>query len=331
MHADHPYLHKPLAKASPVKKTPLENVVEPHASVVKLKSKSETPNPSTERNQENLVMQLALHSVNNNTSKGLIPNQSNYAEHLRNSPSAPSINKSVALPFHPPPPGNQWLVPVMSPSEGLVYKAYTGPCPPSAGYVVPNYGSCGPMSLNPERTYLGPACNQQGIRVLPGTPLPFGQAYFPPPYGLPVMSSFVPNSAVEQMSPFGIGRANDQEPQSSFEETNFPKPHQSSCNISSQTSRVKSSHGAVQASKRSDFYRSTASTNTPPERRRGDELPLFPAAPTAEEPDENVQISKHQTRVIKVVPHNPRTATESAARIFQSIQEEKKHLQLVSS
>ncbi|KAL1219313.1 ELF3-like protein 2 [Cardamine amara subsp. amara] len=39
------------------------------------------------------------------------------------------------------PTGNQWLVPVMSPSEGLVYKPYTGPCPPSSSaFMVPMYG-----------------------------------------------------------------------------------------------------------------------------------------------------------------------------------------------
>ncbi|XP_022714527.1 uncharacterized protein LOC111274157 [Durio zibethinus] len=34
--------------------------------------------------------------------------------------------------------------------------------------------------------------------------------------------------------------------------------------------------------------------------------------------------NRQRTRVIKVVPHNPRLATESAARIFRSIQEERK-------
>ncbi|PKI47582.1 hypothetical protein CRG98_032023 [Punica granatum] len=32
-----------------------------------------------------------------------------------------------------PPTGNQWLVPIVSPSEGLVYKPYTGPGPPGTG------------------------------------------------------------------------------------------------------------------------------------------------------------------------------------------------------
>lgn len=280
LHEDGPYLHKPVPKSSPAKKLP-------------------------------------LHSVNNNAGKGLVVKQSNYGEHLRDPLSAPtSTNKSVTLPFHSPPPGNQWLVPVMSPSEGLVYKPYTGPCPPTAGFAVPKYGSCGPMSLN------------HGI--LAGTPPPLGQTYFPPPYGFPVMGPLVSNSAVEQISPLGVGRAIEQEYHSSPKETSFPKLHESSCNVSSQMSCANSCRGgAVQASKGSELQRIAATS--PLERSRVDELPLFPVAPTAREPDKKAQPTKQQTRVIKVLPHNPISASESAARIFQSIQEERKHLRLVSS
>lgn len=44
----------------------------------------------------------------------------------------------------PPPPGNQWLIPVRSPSEGLVYKPYPGPCFPSIGIVNTDGQSCFP-------------------------------------------------------------------------------------------------------------------------------------------------------------------------------------------
>lgn len=314
LHEDGPYLHKSVPKASPAKKIPSEYILESLAPIVKPKS---LPNTGTECNQEYVARKLPLHSVNNNTGKGLVVKQSNYGEHLRDPPSAPTTtNKSVALPFHSPPPGNQWLVPVMSPSEGLVYKPYTGPCPPTAGFAVPNYGSCGPMSLN------------HGI--LAGTPPPLCQTYFPPPYGLPIMGPLVSNSAAEQISPLGVGRAIEQEYQSSSKETSFPKPHESSCNVSSQMSCANSCRGgAVQASKGGELQRSAAISRS--ERSRGDELPLFPVAPTAKEPDKKAQPTKHQTRVIKVLPHNPVSATESAARIFQSIQEERKHLRLVSS
>jgi EARLY FLOWERING 3 protein len=46
--------------------------------------------------------------------------------------------------------------------------------------------------------------------------------------------------------------------------------------------------------------------------------------PTLQASYPNAQTNEQQARVIKVVPHNRRSATESAARIFQSIQEERK-------
>ncbi|KAK1548931.1 hypothetical protein Q3G72_009866 [Acer saccharum] len=103
-------------------------------------------------------------------------------------------------------PGNQWLISVMSPSEGLEYKPYTGPCPPTAGFVAPFYGSCGPVSLTPaggdflSTAYGVPTSHQQGIGILLGNP-PLGQTYFPP-YGMPVMNPSISSSAVKQMSPF---------------------------------------------------------------------------------------------------------------------------------
>ena len=328
LHEDSLYLHKPATEASPLKTQ--ESVVEPPASVIKPKNCAQEPNPNAEFAQEDAVRKLPLPSVSNDASKGLTTKQSSYDEYLRKPPPAPTtMNKSVAWPFHSS-PGNQWLVPVMSPSEGLVYKPYAGPCPPTPGFVVPNDGSCGPVSLNPGSTYAGPACNQQGIGILPGAPPVGGQTYFPPPYGLPVMNPFVSNSAVEQMVTFGVGCSNEPEYQSAFEGVNFTKPHQGSFNISSQMSRAMSCRGeAFQASKDRELQRSTASSFS--ERSRGDALPLFPMAPTVEKPDQSTQTSKHQAHVIKVVPHNPRSATESAARIFRSIQEERKHLRLVSS
>ncbi|XP_062087608.1 protein EARLY FLOWERING 3 isoform X2 [Humulus lupulus] len=330
LHDDRVYLHKPTKQASQVKKTQSDYIVKPSAPVVKPKNCHQKPNPNTEHAQEGAVRKLPLPSVHNNSSKGLVSKQSSYDEYLRNPPPAPTtMNNSAAWPFHST-SGNQWLVPVMTPSEGLVYKPYPGPCPPTPGFAVPNYGSCGPMSLNGGSTYGGPACNQQAVGIHPGAPPIGNQTYYPPPYGLPVMNTFV-SSGVEQMAPFGIGRSNEPEYQCSFEEVNFTKPHQSSCNISSQMSRAMSCYGeAFQASKGSELQRSTASSSS--ESGRGDALPLFPMAPTVDEPDQNTEeSSKHQTRVIKVVPHNARSATESAARIFRSIQEERKHLHLISS
>ncbi|KAK1267594.1 Protein EARLY FLOWERING 3 [Acorus gramineus] len=45
-------------------------------------------------------------------------------------PKQPDNNPKVN-PWCFQPPANQWLIPVMSPSEGLVYKPYAGPFPPA--------------------------------------------------------------------------------------------------------------------------------------------------------------------------------------------------------
>ncbi|KAE8659541.1 hypothetical protein F3Y22_tig00116962pilonHSYRG00617 [Hibiscus syriacus] len=104
------------------------------------------------------------------------------------------------------PPESQWLVPVMSPSEGLVYKPYAGPCPPTAGFLAPVYGGCGPLNQTAvgadflNTTYGVPASHQHGIGILPGN-RPRCQTYFPH-YGMPVTNSTVSDSTVEQISSF---------------------------------------------------------------------------------------------------------------------------------
>ncbi|GFP85672.1 protein early flowering 3 [Phtheirospermum japonicum] len=45
----------------------------------------------------------------------------------------PSTDTKLSPWFFHPPIGNQWLVPIKSPSEGLVYKPYPGPCFPTNG------------------------------------------------------------------------------------------------------------------------------------------------------------------------------------------------------
>ncbi|PQM38380.1 protein EARLY FLOWERING 3 [Prunus yedoensis var. nudiflora] len=86
-----------------------------------------------------------------------------------------------------------------------------------------------------------------------------------------------------------------------------------------------------QASNDSELQGSTA--NSPGDRARlgtdqnaegSDALQLFPMAPVIPEGVAQPHDSGQPTRAIRVVPHNPRTATASAARIFQSIQEERK-------
>ncbi|XP_039121732.1 ELF3-like protein 2 isoform X1 [Dioscorea cayenensis subsp. rotundata] len=219
--------------------------------------------------------------------------------------------------YHPP--ANQWLVPVMSPSEGLCYKPYTGPCPPPGGFIPPVYGGCCPMSL-PPGDFMNPAYGipashqQQNMGVLSGNHH-MAPNYFPAPYPVHVMNPMMSPSAVEQVSPLVGSRPPGQ-------------TEQSSCNISNLRSetisgRLWKAHGQV--SKESGVQGSTASSPCEKTQADGrDALPLFPTAPQSEISARQPSAScgkANQTRVIKVVPHNARSATESAARIFRSIQE----------
>ncbi|KAI3741280.1 hypothetical protein L1987_58951 [Smallanthus sonchifolius] len=73
----------------------------------------------------------------------------------------------------PPPPGNQWLVPIRSPSEGLIYKPLAGLSPPPVSLMPSVYG----MSLTPSNAdfltggYNIPTSYQQGIGLYPNTSL----------------------------------------------------------------------------------------------------------------------------------------------------------------
>ncbi|XP_044479503.1 protein HEADING DATE 3B-like isoform X2 [Mangifera indica] len=314
---DNLYIKKPSLNVPQVKRMRSQYDLETSPRIVKAKDHSEKPDLNAESADENAVANLPHSSVNNDTSKGLGTQQSNY---LVNEPTAAPTRNIKPSPWCFPPPGNQWLVSVMSPSEGLVYKPYTGPCPPTAGFVAPIYGSCGPMSLNPasghflNTAYGIPALHHQGFGILPGN-TPLDQTYFPP-YDMPLMNPSVSGSAVEQMSPFPAARSKDDH--FSMVDINFMIPHQSSLNMPSPVSHF----GKFQVSKESEVQGSTASS--PCERATGDALPLFPMEPIVQA-SINDQTCEKQTQVIKVVPHNRRLATESAARIFQSIQEERKH------
>ncbi|XP_076941478.1 protein HEADING DATE 3B-like [Bidens hawaiensis] len=163
-------------------------------------------------------------------------------------PPPPPTNGGKQPPwcFLPQPPlGNQWLVPVRSPSEGLVYKPLAGPSPPPVGLMPSVYG----MSLAPSNTdfltngYNIPTSYQQGISVFPSTSL--------------------------------------------------------------LTSEVVEAH-LMKGKKMSFLF--------------FQHHPWFKIQKCPEEKGSDEPI-----KVIKVVPHNPKLASESAARIFQLIQEERKH------
>ncbi|XP_062002114.1 protein HEADING DATE 3B-like isoform X1 [Rosa rugosa] len=305
-----PLMKNPVVKISAVKKAPLERSQEPSPSIVKPKDHAQKPYSNTECAEESTVGKFPLPFVNNYTSSsGLVMQKSNYGQYLRKTSPASEATDSKSAPLcFQPPPGNLWLVPVMLPSEGLTYKPYTGPCPPIGDFMAPIHGSCGPIqSLDPgNMNYLNaaygvPLSYQQGMGI--GTP-PLLQTYFPP-YAPPI-----------------INHSSHENPLSSGE-INFTLPHQSSCTMSSQMREVMSRYmGNIRASVVSELQGSTPSS--PSDRTKGDVLPLFPTAPQVEEPAQNVQMREHQTRAIKVIPRSFRSATESAARIFLSIQEERK-------
>ncbi|KAL0397017.1 UNVERIFIED_CONTAM: protein HEADING DATE 3B [Sesamum calycinum] len=216
-----------------------------------------------------------------------------------------------------PPPGNQWLVPVKSPSEGLIYKPYTGPCFPQVGFMAPVYGNCTPISLSTMggTTYGVPAPNDQGIGHFYGTSL--GQGYFQP-YPMPLINASGPNPEVEQMISSARVQLAEPDKDSSTSNANFAVPCQSPCKASSQQSAVVSGCGGnLHRHKGSDGQCSSATS--PAERLEGEALSLFPTTPSSQ-----ALRDQSKVKVIKVVPHNRKSAPESAARIFQSIQEERK-------
>lgn len=226
-----------------------------------------------------------------------------------------SDNRSNPWCFQPPTP--QWLVPVMSPSEGLIYKPYAGPCPPPAGFMAPVYGNYNPMSLPPG--YAIPAHQQQNSGVLSGAS-PMAPSYMPTPYGLPAINPMISPSPVDQMSPMAGPRPNIHTEQNS----------RSSCNMSFPKSDALTGRPwKVHASKDSELQGSTASSPCDKSQEGRDALPLFPMATVVEasaQPSESNE-KEHERRVIRVVPHNAKSATESAARIFRSIQEERQQLE----
>lgn len=298
----------------PIKNLPVEPYSKAHSQTGP--DDSQKPNQNAGHQTESTgVASLSSHNDLVNKAAGESPRCADSG----NAPPVPpaseippaSENRTFQAPVH------QWLVPVISPSEGLIYKPYAGPCPPAAGFMAPVYGNYSPVSLSPG--YAVPPHPQQKMGVLSGAP-PLVPNYSPTPYGLPAMNPMISKSAVEQMSAMVCPRPNLQTEQNS----------RSSCNMSFPKSDAFTGRPwKVHASKDSELQVSTASS--PCKRAQGerrDALPLFPMAPDAEV---SAQLSEssvmgHQTRVVRVVPHNERSATESAARIFRSIQEERKQL-----
>eukprot|EP00262_Sarcandra_glabra_P008517 TRINITY_DN2204_c0_g1_i1.p1 TRINITY_DN2204_c0_g1~~TRINITY_DN2204_c0_g1_i1.p1 ORF type:complete len:615 (-),score=96.91 TRINITY_DN2204_c0_g1_i1:85-1725(-) len=305
---------KPSPKLPP-KKLPSSYSLKSQPQLVKQAS-SHKSNQNTESQTENAPGKSSGLPADNAVNKGLVSKILNYGScsfyPSPPPPPPPSVaadNKSNGWCFHQP--GNQWLVPVIFPSEGLVYKPYTGPHPPTFGFMAPIYGGCSPLNQDFTSPAYGiPTSHQQeGIGIISGAP-----NCFPSPYGLPVVNPLISSSAVEQDKQFPTGGAN------------VNMHSRNSCNMSNNKSEAFShSVWKFPRSKESDGQGSTASSPCDREQGGRDALPLFPTAPAKEDLEraEQPHTSDQQNRVIKVVPHNPRSANESAARIFRFIQEER--------
>ncbi|KAL0407730.1 UNVERIFIED_CONTAM: protein EARLY FLOWERING 3 [Sesamum radiatum] len=229
------------------------------------------------------------------------------------------------------PHGYHWLVPVMSPSEGLIYKPYPGP-----GFVGPACGGCGPPGSNPMMgNIMGPAY---------GVPAPHSQYQWPPsfppagphgyfpPYGMPMMT--LSGSSVDQMNIPSIREVSTQEANANIH------LHKSSAMSSHKNQASPEALNNVHASNDMEVQASTESSpiDTLHDNRASSVvegrniLPLFPTSPAIDTSNSSPQLPQpvpepepeRPTQVIKVVPHNARSATESAARIFRSIQEERR-------
>ncbi|KAL3511718.1 hypothetical protein ACH5RR_024435 [Cinchona calisaya] len=317
---DNVVFNKPSVNFSLEKKLQLEKLPEPPALFLKPKVDFPKPKPCLDYASEDAHRKLPIPTYD--TEKGHVTPKSALKPY-----PGPLTSTSFALDarigpwcFNTP-PGNQWLVPVRSPSEGLIYKPYTGPYPPIAGYVAPFYGGCGTMSSTRNgdcvnTAYGFPASNHQDVGVN-SRPVEFGRSCFQT-YALPMMNTSNSSSAVEQMNPFATVR-----------DINYVVPYRSPCDVTSQKSGIMTDCSRnMPISKGSDFQGSTNTTTTThdDERKQGDVLSLFPTTPTAQMSQQAVKNhnTEQQIQVIKVVPHNPKSASESAARIFRSIQEERK-------
>ncbi|MED6198713.1 hypothetical protein PIB30_069155 [Stylosanthes scabra] len=257
----------------------------------------------------------------NNISKGHF--NSNHGHYIGNPTllaSLDSMNTKNPLSCVYPPQlqGNQWLVPVMSPLEGLVYKPIIGPCPPNPSLMPPtiygpNYSAKHVQEVTTTTLNLPPTNNcHQRIGSLSdcSSSLP----YFSPPM-------IHPSSSIEQ-----IGQPNDNNTINNGE-VNSTKLYKSS------SSNQTSSHQIMPRNNKELLLQRSTTTTTSSnssnssgpckKKMKGDVLPLFPVAPTFW--PSNLD-HHHQPKVIKALPHNPKSATESAARIFRSIQEERKYL-----
>ncbi|KAM7276323.1 hypothetical protein ACFE04_018189 [Oxalis oulophora] len=309
------YPGNPTLNPAPANNVSTEYIVKPQPHIVRQKEDTEKPNKKIECSAENAVGKKSLPVERNNSQPST---HQPYPGHTPQPPVAtdsrmnPWLNQSHGQ-------GQQWLVPIMSPSEGLIYKPYGGPGFSGGGPGFPGSfcggGGCGPFGPTPmpgnfmNHGYGIPPNHQYH----PG----YGHCYFNP-YGMPIMMNPGMSSS-EQMNQFHVPGPHSQGERLSGPGVNFNShmQNQGSCNMPSQKNESVSRTEKFCGSKDTELQGSIASTLR--ETMQGET-----AGPTNDAPDVVDEVPQGQsTRVIKVVPRNPRLATESAARIFRSIQKER--------
>ncbi|KAM7256080.1 hypothetical protein ACFE04_011821 [Oxalis oulophora] len=302
-------LDKPTLKSAPVHKASTEYIVKPMPRIFKRKDDSEKPSQKTECSAEDTVQKTSFTADRNDTPPS-----------TRGSYPAPLPQSQTPVVI----PGQQWLIPVMSPSEGLVYKpfgghGFQGSFPPGPFGATPMIGN------NFMNLPYGIPANQNypGAEILPG------HGYFNP-YSMEVMNPPISNSSVEQTfqkpGPASYGQAG----QLFGAGAKSSMQNESSCNIPTRKNRPVTQAVKYQASRDTELQGSSASCpsvrvqggEVPPTNEARDARPTCPVLPAAFM--DGVSQPHQPTRVIKTVPHNPRLAYESTARIFRSLQAERK-------
>ncbi|XP_013636806.1 PREDICTED: protein EARLY FLOWERING 3 isoform X2 [Brassica oleracea var. oleracea] len=269
----------------------------------------------SEKTDQNKMESSAENVVGKSSNQGQQHQPSNYMPFASNPPAA---NGCYYPPQHPPPSGGnqQWLIPVMSPSEGLIYKPHPGPghtgSPVCGGY----YG------------HFMPALMIMGS-FMDGGPPPFhpgvGNGYFPP-YGM--------------MNPYGSGHQQQQQPNEQMNQFVHPVNTQQQSSVNEAISQQQPTQSYPRA--RKSRQRSTgispsgiSGTNSfrplsvvdddDDDNNEPEQMMTTTTTTTRTTVTQTTRDGGGVTRVIKVVPHNAKLASENAARIFRSIQEERKH------
>ncbi|XP_058725074.1 protein EARLY FLOWERING 3-like [Vicia villosa] len=205
-------LGKSPLQGSNSKSLSLEEVVEPQTQNHKQQDHSENLNHNLECSTENGVGKTSFSSQKSDQANA----------------GSQCFNQS---------PGHQWLIPVMSPSEGLIYKPYPGPGFPGAAYG--GYQSFGHSP--PDGALMNPAYGvpnfHHAIAMSPFIP-PSSYAYFPP-HGVPAMNQSASGLVPEQVNQFVAQGSRDRNSNSSLAGANFDTHNQSSCNFSNQKSGAK--------------------------------------------------------------------------------------------